>query len=147
VALLVFQQIFLTHGLPCKTCIGLKTMPSHPLCMGRHIWIRCAMQREALSPPCPGKKGHHVPSPFSCTFKSILTTLVQSDRSMKPNVRWTGIVLQIGCSSGANQHHPLTGVKHHQLNSVRDPKRYIQHLQGRLTETSSSLRLYKSDFI
>lgn len=62
-------------------------MPSQPLCVGRQVWIGHAMWREAPSPPCPGEKGHHAPSPFSCMFKHILTNLLQSDHGMKPNVR------------------------------------------------------------
>lgn len=84
-------------------------MPSHPLCVGRHVWIRRAMWGEAPSLPCRREKGHHAPRPFSCMFKHVLTNLVQSDCSMKPNVMWTGIALQIRCSSGVNQHHPIGG--------------------------------------
>lgn len=82
-------------------------MPSYPLCVGKHVWIRCATWREALSPPFPREKGHHALSPFSCMFKSVLTNLVQSDCSMKSNV--PGIVLQIRSSCDVNQHHPIDG--------------------------------------
>lgn len=102
-----FSRFFSLVG--CLAKLLLDRRPVHAMCVGRHVWIRYAMCREAPSPPCPGEKGHHAPSSFSCMFKRILTNLVQSDCSMKPHERWTGIVLQVGSSSGANQHRPIDG--------------------------------------
>lgn len=94
----------------CLAKLLLNQRPAHaitPLCVGKHVWIRCATWREAPSPPCPREKGHHALSPFSCMFKCILTDLVQSDCGMKSNV--PGIELQIRSSGDVNQHHPTDG--------------------------------------